>query len=107
MSGLIVVFSVALLIGTHVGSVVRTSIESSALNDAKAAWQQEQEDARSRRQEEQKAARTRYSEDLKECTVLEFQVNARRAVLDLPPLMISQVCPFLDDPHLAPEQMPE
>ncbi len=107
ISGLIILFSLALLAGAHVGSGVRISLQSTALSEAQAARQKEQEAARSRWQEEQEAARSRYSEDLKKCTILEFQMNARRADLDLPPFTILQVCPFLDDPQLAPAQMPE
>ena len=100
ISGLIILFSLALLAGAHVGSGVRNWLQSTAFNEAQAALL-------AARQKEQEAARSRYSEDLKECTILEFQMNARRADLDLPPFTILQVCPFLDDPYLAPAQTPE
>ena len=96
ISGLIILFSLALLAGAHFGSGVRNWLQSTAFNEAQAA-----------RQKEQEAVRSRYSEDLKKCTILEFQMNARRTDLDLPPFTILQVCPFLDNPHLAPAQTPE
>ena len=89
VSGLIVLFSVALLVGAHFGSWLRSTIQTQAFHEAADAWQ------------------ARHIKELKNCTILELRTNDRRAALDLPPLTISQVCPFLDDPHLAPEQMPE
>lgn len=93
---LIVLFSVALLAGVHFGAWARETSERTTLREATDAWEKAQPDARSR-----------YIEDLKECTLLEFQMNARREDLDLPPFTISQVCPFLDDPRTAPSQTSE
>lgn len=75
---LVILFSVGLLVGSHVGTVRRESQDQTAWLEA------------------QQYARDRHIEDLRLCTTREFQVNDQRKVLGLPPLTFSQVCPFLD-----------
>ena len=80
---LIILFSIALLFGSHVGAV-RLDFQKQT------AWIVAQ-----------KHARARHIEELGICTTLEIQVNYQRKVAGLPPLAFSQVCPFLDDPQPA------
>lgn len=100
VGGLIVLFSVALLVGVQFGASAHDTSENRALRDAAAAWQE----VMGAWEKTRPAARKRYIEDLKECTFLEFRMNAQRKDLELPPFTISQVCPFLDNPHTAPAQ---
>ncbi len=88
VSGLIVLFSVGILVGAPFGSWYKDYSERSAFNDAL----KKAEVAR-------QAIRVRHFEDLRDCTILEHQVSTQRDRLDLPPVTISQVCPFLDDPN--------
>ena len=99
VGGLIILFSAGLLVGTWSGATVRDLKETAAYNMAADEQQKAQAEQQEAQKEALEAARRRHIADLESCTYLELRVNNQRAALELPPVTISQVCPFLDDPH--------
>ena len=99
VSGLIVLFAVGLLVGVPSGAWYDEFTDTVKFNEAQDRAREAFNEAQERAQEARETARDRHPQDLRECTVLEYKVNAQRSEIKLPPLTISQVCPFLDDPH--------
>ena len=91
VSGLIVLFSIGLIVGTVFGAWARADRQVVELNKA-----------RTQLEEDRQAASSRHIEELKNCTILEFKMKVQRASLNLSPLTIWQVCPFLHGQHAAP-----
>ncbi len=89
VSGLVVLFSLAFLGGTHSGAYFKEVSETSARAKAEATQISKTIKARA-------DARERHIQDLKDCTILQFRINQMRKDLELRALRISQVCPFID-----------